>query len=154
MPGMYAVVTFTQADAGGGGSGSSLVVSADAIAIRKDQPTAAVIADNKVKLTPVILGRDYGPEIEILSGLHQGDLVAATFTDAIVDGAKVRTRINNTEQEKARQPAPGDKPTPPGGSTQYGDPGIIDQNMQGQTAQQKQKKGGDKKAKGSKGSKP
>ena len=151
MPGMYAIATFSPTS----GGTSSLLVSGDAIAIRKDQPTVAVIANNKIKLTPVVLGRDFGPEVEIVDGLHAGDMVAATFTDDVVEGAKVKTHLDNKQEEKSKQPSPIDKPAPPGGSTQYGDPGITDQDMQGQNAKPQQKKGGGgKKASGPKGGKP
>jgi hypothetical protein len=48
---------------------------------------------------------------------------------------------------------PAIKPNPPGGSTQYGDAGIVDQGMQGQNAkpQQKQQGKGATKATGKQG---
>ena len=148
MPGMYAVVTF-DAPAGQG----PLVVSGDAIAIRKDKPTVALVKDGKIQLTPVLIGRDYGPEVEIVGGLAEGDLIASTFTDEVRDGVKVKTKPNKEEAEKQNQPPPATKPQPPGGSTQYADPGVTDQNMQGQAAKPQQK-GGGKKADQKSGSKP
>ena len=137
MPGMYAVVTF-QAPKGEG----PLVITGDAIAVRKDQPTVALIKDGKVKLTPVTIGRDYGPEVEIVAGLQEGDLVATTFTDDIREGVKVTTKPDKQQTEKENQPPASIKPAPPGGSTQYGDPGIEDQDMQGQNGKPQQKGGG------------
>jgi len=99
LPGMYAVATFAAAQGQG-----PLVVSGDAIAIRHDRPTVAVIQDNKVRLTPVLIGRDYGPEVEILGGLHEGDYIASTFTDDIAEGVQVKTR-ENKEAENKEQPA-------------------------------------------------
>ena len=149
LPGMYAVVTFAE----GSGKGP-LVVTGDAIAIRKDQPTVAVISDGKVHLTPVTLGRDYGPEVEVVGGLHEGDLIASTFTDDVREGARVKTRMDREQAEKENQPAATGKPQPPGGSTQYSDPGITDQDMQGQNAkpQEKQQGHGGQKTSGKQGS--
>jgi multidrug efflux pump subunit AcrA (membrane-fusion protein) len=146
LPGMYAVATFPAAKGNG-----PLIISGDAIAIRNDRPTVAVIRDGKVKLTPVVVGRDLGSESEIVSGLKQGDIIASSFTDEVLEGAPVETRMNKKQQGAAQQQI---KPAPPGGSTQYGDPGITDQDMQGQNAkpQQKQGQGGAKKATGKKGS--
>ncbi len=142
IPGMYAVVTFDTPKGEG-----PLVVSGDAIAIRKDQPTVAVIKDDKIQLTPVTIGRDYGPEVEIVSGLREGDVIASTFTDEIQEGRKVKATQNKEAAEKAQQPPAAAKPQPPGGSTQYADPGITDQDMQGQNAKPQQKGGsGAKKA--------
>ena len=148
LPGMYAVATF----AGLKGEGP-LMISGDAVAIRNDMPMAALITDDKVRLVPVVLGRDYGPEIEILGGLHDGDTVASTFTDDIREGARVKT--HQAKDVEATQPSAVTKPTPPGGSTQYGDPGIEDQDMQGQIAKPSQQKAkGASKANGKQESKP
>jgi multidrug efflux pump subunit AcrA (membrane-fusion protein) len=124
LPGMYAVATFEGATGPG-----PLVVSGDAIGIRHDTTTCAVIENGKVRLAPVVLGRDFGPTTEIVSGLREGELIASTFTDEVKQGAEVRTRMS-----KEAQPPESAKPAPPGGSTQYGDPGIEDQGMQGQIA--------------------
>ncbi len=149
LPGMYAVATFA-APAGEG----PIVISGDAIAIRKDQPTVAVVQNGKVKLTPIIIGRDYGSETEVVGGLKAGDMIASSFTDEVQDGAPVRIQENKQAEAKQNPPAPAAKPTPPGGSTQYGDPGITDQDMQGQNAKPQQKTGGgDKKAASKPGSK-
>ena len=150
LPGMYAVATF----AGQAGEGP-LMISGDAIGIRKDRSMVALIDNGKVKLVPVVLGRDYGPQIEIVAGLKDGDIVASTFTDEVKEGGSVKTRLSKEAQEQASQPPPGSKPTPPGGSTQYGDPGIQDQDMQGQIAKPGQKKAqGASKSNGKSESKP
>ena len=135
IPGMYAVATFPTPP----GSGS-LVLTGDAVAIRDDRPTVAVVQDNKIKLTPVVIGRDFGSDVEIVSGLREGELVASSFTDDIRDGVKVKPQMNKEEEQKSQQQQ-AVKPNPPGGSTQYGDPGIEDQDMQGQNAKPQQKAG-------------
>ena len=99
LPGMYAVVTFAAAPGGG-----PLVVSGDAIAIRDDRPTVAVITDGEVHLTPVTIGRDYGAEVEIVQGLRDGELIASTFTDDVIEGAKVKTRLNQQNQKSGAKP--------------------------------------------------
>jgi multidrug efflux pump subunit AcrA (membrane-fusion protein) len=160
LSGMYAVVTFAprpQSSPGNSANASTqagpVVVPGDAIAIRNDRPTIAVIQNGTVKLTPVVIGRDYGSETEIMSGLKVGDLIATTFTDDIRDGVPVQIQEDKKAENKATPAAPPNQNTPPGGSTQYSDPGITDQDMQGQNAKPQQKKGpGDKKAAGSKGS--
>ena len=141
LPGMYAVTTFQGAEGDG-----PLTISGDAVAIRNDTSMVAVIEGDKVKLVPVTLGRDYGPQVEIVAGLQDGQLVASTFTDDVKEGAHVKTQMSQQAEKAAQQPPPGAKPTPPGGSTQYGDPGIEDEDMQGQIAKpgQKQAKGASK----------
>jgi multidrug efflux pump subunit AcrA (membrane-fusion protein) len=135
LPGMYAVATFE----GGTGPGP-LVISGEAIGIRNNTPTVALIQDGKVKLTPVTQGRDFGPVTEIVAGLHQGDLIASSFTDEVKDGIPVKTHESKDAQKQLAAPPPGAKPRPLGGSSQYGDPGIEDQDMQGQNAKPGAKK--------------
>ena len=47
-----------------------------------------------MQLVPIEIGRDYGPSVEVLSGLQEGDLVVSTVTDAVQPGVKVRTQEN------------------------------------------------------------
>lgn len=140
IPGMYAVVTFADKIGNAADTGGPIVVTGDAVGIRNDQPTVAVVENGKVKLTPIQIGRDYGSEVEIVGGLRPGQIVASSFTDDVVEGASVRTRISPQQQQAASPPQQPLKPNPPGGSTQYGDTGIIDQDMQGQNAKPQQKK--------------
>ena len=140
IPGMYAVVTFADKAGSAADVGGPIVVTGDAVGIRNDRPTVAVIDNGKVKLTPIQIGRDYGSEIEIVGGLQPGQIVASSFTDDVVEGASVRTRISPQQQQAAAPPQQPVKPNPPGGSTQYGDSGIIDQDMQGLNAKPQQKK--------------
>jgi multidrug efflux pump subunit AcrA (membrane-fusion protein) len=135
LPGMYAVATFEGASGPG-----PLVISGDAIGIRDNRPTCALIQNGKIKLVPVVQGRDFGPVTEIVAGLHEGDLIASSFTDEVKDGIEVKTQLSKSAQQQMSAPPPGVKPVPPGGSTQYGDPGIEDEDMQGQSAKPTQKK--------------
>lgn len=98
LPGMYAVVTFSAKK-----GENPLVIPGDAIAVRNDHPTVAVISGDKVKLVPVTIGRDYGSEVEIVGGLREGDLIASTFTDDVREDATVRTRPSKQEQAKQEQ---------------------------------------------------
>jgi multidrug efflux pump subunit AcrA (membrane-fusion protein) len=143
LPGMYAVATFPPVV-----GASPLLVPGDAVAIRHDESVIATVVNGKIHLVPVVLGRDYGPSIEVLSGLREGDLIVTNVTDDVVDGAKVQTHMNAQEQQAAQQKP--DQSQPPGGSTQYGNPSIIDQNMQGDPSQQNQKNKGKQSSSGSK----
>jgi multidrug efflux pump subunit AcrA (membrane-fusion protein) len=135
LSGMYAVATFAAPPGPG-----AIMVSGEAIAIRDDRPTIAVIDNGKVRLQPVILGRDFGSDTEILGGLKVGDIIASTFTDSVQPGQRIKAEMQKSRQ--APQPATPAQGNPPGGSTQFGDPGTVDQNMQGQSAKPSQKKGG------------
>jgi len=47
-------------------------------------------------LVPVILGKDYGNEVEIVSGLSPSDLVIANPPDSLSSGATVQV-VNSSE---------------------------------------------------------
>ena len=51
---------------------------------------ALVTAGNTVALTPITIGRDFGTEVEVLSGLRAGDRVIVDPPDSLEDGQIVR----------------------------------------------------------------
>ena len=139
LNGMYTVVTFD----GAGGAGP-LVISGDAIAVRNDRNVVAVVQNGLVHIQPVNVGRDYGPVVEVLGGLNEGDMIASTFTDEVRDNVKVQEKMGKEPgAEGGPQGAPNQN-QPPGGSTQYGNEAITDANMLGQSAKQQQGGGGKK----------
>jgi RND family efflux transporter MFP subunit len=85
LPGMFAQVQFTLNQ-----MNSPLVVPANAIISRSEGTLVAVVQDGKVHFQRVAIGRDYGTEVEILSGLQGGEQLAVNLTDAVVEGAKVK----------------------------------------------------------------
>jgi multidrug efflux pump subunit AcrA (membrane-fusion protein) len=153
LTGMYAIVTFDALSGEG-----PLVISGDAVAIRADRSVVAVIRDGKVHIQSIEVGRDFGPVIEILSGLQQGDLVASSFTDDVKEGVEVQTKESQVAGEASSLQSSPNQKAPPGGSTQYGNQSVTDANMQGQIGKQQNgggQKGGGGNAKSSGGgSKP
>lgn len=132
LTGMYAVVTFNALNGPG-----PLTVSGNSIAVRGDRNVVALLRDGVVHLQPVEIGRDYGPAVEILNGLHAGDLIAATFTDDVKESAKVQVRETQVAGETSAPKAAPNQQASPGGSTQYGNPSVTDANLQGQAGKQK-----------------
>jgi multidrug efflux pump subunit AcrA (membrane-fusion protein) len=135
FPGMYAVVSFVQEK-----GVPPITIPGDAVVVRQDRNTVAVVRDQKIQIVPIDIGRDYGPTVEVLSGLNVGDLVVATVTDVVQPGVKVRTQPN---PQAAQSPSD----VPENGPNQYGDQSIV--NQQGGSTQQK----GGKQQKGKSGQK-
>ena len=131
ISGMYVVVTFPPA----AGVQAPLVITGDAIAIRKNTSMVATVVDGKIKWVPVTIGRDFGSETEIVNGLKAGDIIVTDVTDDVVEGAAVQTHMAKGSEQQA---APPKQNVPLGGSTQYGNADITDQNLQGQQGQQNQ----------------
>ncbi len=51
---------------------------------------ATVVNGNKVALVPITLGRDFGSEVEVVSGLKADDFVIVNPPDSVVEGETVR----------------------------------------------------------------
>jgi hypothetical protein len=49
------------------------------------------VRNGQTLLVPVLLGRDYGNSVEVISGLNTGESVIVNPSDSIVSGQQVRT---------------------------------------------------------------
>ncbi len=128
LNGMYTVVTFAPTSSGEG----PLTISGDAVAVRDGKNVVGLIGgDHTVHMQPVDVGRDFGPVIEVNSGLKPGDTIASIITDDIREGAKVDLHVT---QPKASPPAT-PQTQPIGGPSQYGNQSTTDANMMGLAAQ-------------------
>lgn len=88
LPGMYAKVRFSLPH-----TVRVLILPADALVLKTDGPHAAVVGgDHKIHFHKLVLGRDFGAELEVNSGLNEGDAVVLNPTDAIREGVTVEAR--------------------------------------------------------------
>jgi len=95
LPGMYATVQFNIHDAT-----PPVILPANALIMRSAGPQAAVLDSNNIAhFHNLVLGRDTGTAVEVVSGLQPGDVVIASAGDRVIDGAKV-----NPVQTIAPQP--------------------------------------------------
>ncbi|MGG1945313.1 efflux RND transporter periplasmic adaptor subunit [Trinickia sp. NRRL B-1857] len=86
MPGAYA-----QAHLALQTTHPALDLPVSALLFRPDGVTVAVVgSDDKVRLEPVTIGRDFGTYVEVATGVAEGDRVIDNPGDAIVDGEAVR----------------------------------------------------------------
>jgi RND family efflux transporter MFP subunit len=71
-------------------------IPAEALLIRSEGPTAAIVdSAGKVHIEKLQLGRDYGSEVEVTSGLSQTDRVILNPSDTIRDGMQVSVKERN-----------------------------------------------------------
>ena len=86
LPGAYAQVHLKlQA------SQPALVLPVNTLLFRGDGTQVGVVGpDQRVLLRTVELGRDFGTEVEVISGLQPGDAVILNPSDSIVAGTPVR----------------------------------------------------------------
>lgn len=89
LPGMYAKIRFALPH-----TVSVIMLPADALVLKTDGPEAAVVGvDHKVHFHKLILGRDFGAELEVDSGLEEGDEVVLNPTDAVREGVTVEAKL-------------------------------------------------------------
>jgi RND family efflux transporter MFP subunit len=78
--------------------GQPLLIPVGAILFRPEGPQVGVVDDTgKATLRPVTLGKDYGNQIEIVTGLKDSDTVIATPPDSLATGMLVRVVSNDKD---------------------------------------------------------
>lgn len=100
LPGMYAQVGFPEAR-----QQPMVLISGDTLVVRSDGPQVAVVEEGgAVRYRKVTLGRDFGSETEVTSGLSGGESLVINPSDDVRDGVMVKTRvakeIGNSSQKK------------------------------------------------------
>ncbi|MDQ6677363.1 MAG: efflux RND transporter periplasmic adaptor subunit [Acidobacteriota bacterium] len=91
LPGMYAQVQFVTDRIS-----PPILIPGDSLVIRSKGPEVAILAPgNKVHFVPVTVGRDYGIDIEITSGLNGGEYVVVNPNDDVREGAEVKPASAN-----------------------------------------------------------
>jgi RND family efflux transporter MFP subunit len=75
---------------------SSLVLPVNALLFRSEGLQVGVVRDGgKVELVRVILGKDFGTEVEVVSGVAASDVVIVNPPDSLTAGAVVRLAESN-----------------------------------------------------------
>jgi len=73
-----------------------VMLPANALVVRTAGPQAIIVdANNVAHFRPIVLGRDFGTQIEVTSGLKPGDTVVLSPGDAVVDNGKVQPNLQN-----------------------------------------------------------
>jgi multidrug efflux system membrane fusion protein len=114
MPGMYATVKFSVAQAE-----PPVRIPATALVIRADGPqVVTVTADQKAHYQKVVIGRDYGGQVDIISGLAAGATLVINIPDGLQEGESVSVQPAQTNQPTNNQPQgqPPQQGSPQGGS--------------------------------------
>jgi RND family efflux transporter MFP subunit len=71
-----------------------LLLPSDTLSVRPEGTLVAVLdPNNAVHFARVVIGRDYGSSIEILSGLNAGQRVIANPNDSVQEGVKVHPNV-------------------------------------------------------------
>jgi RND family efflux transporter MFP subunit len=85
LPGMYAQVDFSSDR-----SNPPVLIPSDTLIVRADGTQVAVVKpDHTVHLQMIVVGRDYGDRLEVLSGLQDGDTIMTNPGDMAREGVQV-----------------------------------------------------------------
>jgi RND family efflux transporter MFP subunit len=96
MPGAYAQVHIKALS-----SRPALVLPINTLLFRPDGTQVALVQNDKVTLSKIVIGRDFGTEVEVVSGLDANALVIVNPSDSLTAGTPVRVI---TEAPKAEKP--------------------------------------------------
>jgi RND family efflux transporter MFP subunit len=109
FPGAYTEVHFKIKS-----EGSTLLLPATSLIFRSEGLRVGIIKDgNHVALIPIVLGRDFGNEVEVVSGLPDNASVMLTPPDSIVDGQVVHVvDQKSTGESESAQPGSGSTASP------------------------------------------
>jgi RND family efflux transporter MFP subunit len=67
----------------------AVVIPANALLFRSEGLRVAIVRSGRTVLQPVLLGRDFGDTVEVVSGITPNDSVIANPSDSIVSGQQV-----------------------------------------------------------------
>lgn len=85
LPGMYCQIQLNSAR-----GNPPLLIPTDALIVRTGAPMVAIVRpDHTIHLQPLVVGRDFGDRIEVLSGLEEGNTIIPNPGDTAREGVKV-----------------------------------------------------------------
>ena len=80
---------------------STFIVPVNTLIFRSQGVHVAVVREsNQITLVPILLGRDYGNEVEVLTGLAAEDRVVINPPDSVIEGEKVQVVQASNKTEK------------------------------------------------------
>jgi RND family efflux transporter MFP subunit len=68
----------------------SVTIPAETLLFRREGLRVGVVRSGRANLVPVVIGRDYGASVEIVSGLRASDSIIVDPSDSLENGAPVR----------------------------------------------------------------
>jgi len=113
LPGMFTRAVFVHLRAE-----PPVIVPSDAVIARANGLSIAVVDNGIVHIRKISIGRDYGAQTEVLSGVNPGDQVIINPTDSAQDGARVNAHELKQGTPAGQQSSGGQRPPAEGKSQQ------------------------------------
>ena len=99
MPGMYVLVNLKPAE-----GSKALFIPANTFITRSAGPQVAIVSkDSTIIMRDIQVGRDYGKNLQILSGLEGGENLVVNPSEKLRDGLRVRVIKSNMKQKNLNQ---------------------------------------------------
>ncbi len=83
----------------------TFILPVNTLIFRSQGLQIATVQDGKASLIRIVLGRDFGSEVEVVSGLSGQENVMVNPPDSLVEGEQVRIVQQNQQQSSQPQPA-------------------------------------------------
>ncbi len=83
----------------------TFILPVNTLIFRSEGLQIATVQDGKASLIRIVLGRDFGSEVEIVSGLNGQENVMVNPPDSLVEGEQVQIAQQNQQQSTQPQPA-------------------------------------------------
>jgi multidrug efflux pump subunit AcrA (membrane-fusion protein) len=99
MPGTYVVANF-----GPPVGMSALMIPGEAIVVRNGKSMVATVVEQRIHFKAIQLGRDYGDQTEVVSGLQAGDVVVQNVSDDIAENAEIEPHYRNQKADNPKRP--------------------------------------------------
>jgi len=80
------------------GRTQSVIVPANTLLFRSEGLRVGVVHNTTAVLVPIIIGRDYGDRVEVLSGLKVTDQVILNPSESLISGSPVRIATGTPSQ--------------------------------------------------------
>jgi len=93
LPGAYAEVHLKLPSAA-----STIIIPVTCLIFRSEGLRVAVVRNGRAVMIPITIGRDFGTEVEVVSGLDPNEKVITNPPDSLVDGQEVRAAAPGTDK--------------------------------------------------------
>jgi multidrug efflux pump subunit AcrA (membrane-fusion protein) len=82
---------------------STVIIPVTSLIFQSEGLRIAVVRQGRAVMLPITLGRDFGTEVEVASGLDGSEAVITNPPDSLVDGEEVRVATPGASQQWGTQ---------------------------------------------------
>ena len=107
-PGSYGQVRFNLPQ-----NAPTVLISANALVPSGTEQKVVLVQDGKVHFQPIVVGRDFGANLEVTQGLKGGEMLVINPSEDLTEGMAVDTRLATPPTKPAGPPPAAPRPNDP-----------------------------------------